>query len=228
VVASNVIRHYRIAIAADPGELSVTPVRRLEIARNEISDVWDAISLILAEDSEISGNRASVDRGGIGVLESARVSVAWNSIEGTDVADFSFGTAINVFATSDFVLLGNVVSRFTTPFVFNSAAIRLFQATGGKVEGNLVHGVQVGHGIALNSGSNGNRVKWNTTHHNARDGLLVELSSTGNTLVENLSFLNGEFDAEDGNRTSNLWCRNWCLTDDPPGTICLKSDPGCP
>ena len=127
-----------------------------------------------------------------------------------------------------FVVLGNEVKHFKTPIEFNSAAVRLFQATNGKVERNVVYDVQVGHGIALDSGSTGNLIKGNLIHHTARDGLMVEAGSTSNTLEENVSFLNGEFDAEDGNRTSNLWCRTWCLTDDPPGTICMQTDPGCP
>jgi nitrous oxidase accessory protein NosD len=227
LVAHNVVRHYRIAITADPGGTSLTPVRRLEITHNQISDTWDGITLVLSEDSAIAHNRMSVDRGGIDVLESARVTVFRNSIEGTGIEDFGVGGAINLFETSDFVVFGNQVQHFTTPVVFDSAAIRLFQATNGKVQHNLVSDVEGGHGIALDSSSNGNLIKGNMTYRTARDGLLVEAGSTSNTLEENFSFLNGEFDAEDRNRTANLWCRNFCQTDNPPGTICMQTDPGC-
>lgn len=226
-VARNVIQHYRIAIAADPGAMSVTPVSHLEIDHNEISDVWDAVSVVLAEDSEIARNRATVDRSGIEVLESARISIVGNSLVETDVHDFGFGPGINVFQTSDFSVFDNEVSRFVTPSEFNSAALRLFLATNGKVEHNLVHDNQVGHGIALDSSSSANVVKENMTYRNTRDGLLVEAGSSGNTMLENFSFQNGQFDAEDGNRTNNLWCRTFCQTDNPPGTICGQTDPGC-
>ena len=227
LVADNVLQHFRTAIIAHPENLSLTPVRRIKILHNRISDTWDAIELITAEDSEIVGNGASVDRSGIEVLECARMSVRLNSIVGTGVEDFGQGPGIHLSETDDFLVFGNEVSHFKTSGIFDSGAIDFSYSTHGTIEGNLVHDTVVGHGIALNFSSNGNRVKGNITHHNQRDGLLVEVSSTGNKMVNNVSFLNGQFDAQDGNRTSNLWCRTWCLTDAPPGTICMQTDPGC-
>lgn len=226
-VKGNAIRHYRLAITADPGELNLTPVRRLAVDQNDISDTWDAITFVTTEDSQIVGNRSSVDRSGIEVLECARISVALNSIKGTGVEDFGQGPGIHLSETSDFAVIGNEVSQFTTSGIFDSGAIDFSYSTHGRIEGNLVHDTQIGHGIALNFSSNDNQVQGNITHHNALDGLLVNVSSTGNTLSHNISFLNGQVDAQDGNRSLNQWCGTWCLTDTPAGTICMKSDPGC-
>ncbi len=70
-----------------------------------------------------------------------------------------------------------------------------------------------------------NTIRGNQVDHNARDGIRVDATSTGNLIKHNRLTDNGEFDARDDSTgsdtagTANTWVNNSGTTENRPGLL---------
>lgn len=197
----------------------------VHITDNEIVNAYETgIATVHVDDAEIVDNQLRHVGSGILVLNANRPKVLENVVK-----DVTQGSGIDLENVTHFTVRQNVVAK-VVPNQPLSGGFIVGPGSGGTVDNNLVHDSQ-SNGFFITADNT--RFEANKAHDNSQDGFLVfptalpSGDASNNRMIENTAFKNGEFDADDRNRTQNTWCETWCRTDFPPGTICFKSDPTC-
>ena len=189
------------------------------------------------------GSTAVIAQNGIQISDGASARVEFNIVSGNKYtgADFE-GVGILVFNTSNVRIRGNLVYG-------NDDGIALFAEKDSEVSDVTVELNRSTNnsrdGISLVNVAD-STIKLNDASHNGRDGINVQDSSKvsvffnvafgndndgiafganaiGNSIIGNLAFRNGNFDASDASTgggtagTGNEWRRNWFGDSDPDG-----------
>ena len=179
----------------------------------------DVILIQNSDASAIVDNQLSPTRFGIGVGgATTRLAVRGNRVEA--------GLQGIVFVPPSFF-----IDQFPTP------------VTAALVSENIVIGQTFDGMVAAADRLHDSLLLNNVTSDNARDGIILRLANSGNTLRGNIAERNGEYgiyaqgassnvfeanrmlgngvlDARDDAPLTNAWIANECLTDFPTGTIC--------
>lgn len=151
-------------------------------------------------------------------------TVSDNAVVHNNVHDNDAGSGILLWAIAD-------CDSKTAAVADNTVAENNAGGSGNAIHGirllgadyNNVHHNQTNNngfeGIRLQSSSNGNTIMMNQADNNGRDGIRADATSGGNTIVRNSMTSNTEHDAHDeaGAGTTNTWIKNNCTTDSPDG-----------
>jgi parallel beta-helix repeat protein len=176
-------------------------------------------------DNDVSGNvytPQTVAGTGILLLNAGAVTVSGNRVSHNDYGIFAgFVTGV--------VIVHNHVSASTFD------GILLDAVTHGRIDHNVTDhngSGQPGQGGILLFNSTNNVVDHNVSNHNNGDGIVVDSTSSNNTLSHNHMTGNTLFDAEDDSTgtgtggTANTWTDNECNTDNRGGALCTSKHDG--